>query len=129
MSDPYREGSANKLQALLDDERALLVRAGKMMVAAGVLTVVAAIVSLPITMAGTWLDWLFELIPAGLGALTLQAGLVLSRLPGGGRDYSHIEKAVGSLRIVYTVKGALMLLVVGLACLAFISPMVLRIFM
>lgn len=128
MSDPYRDQAATKLQALLDEERALLVRAGQAMVAAGVLAVVAALVGLPLTFAGTWVDWVGDMIPVMLGALTLQAGLVLSRLPGGSRDYGHVEKAIGSLRVVYAVKGVLMLLVVGLLCLAFISPMILQFF-
>ena len=129
MGDPDRDRSAIELQALLDEERGLLVRAGKAMIAAGVLAILAALVGLPMTLAGAWFGWIADSIPLLLGIITLQAGLVLSRMPGGSRDYRHIERSMASLRVVYTVKGALMLLAVGAACLAFLSPMVLRIFM
>lgn len=129
MSDPYRDRSAIELQALLDEERGLLVRAGKAMIAAGVLAILAALVGLPMTLAGTWMDWIGDSIPLLLGIITLQAGLVLSRMPGGSHDYRQIERSMASLRVVYTVKGVLMLIAVGVACLAFLSPMVLRIFM
>jgi hypothetical protein len=128
MSDPYRGQRAAKLEALLGEEREMLVRAGKLMVVAGVLAVLAVVVGLPTTLRGGAFDWIADGIPAVLGALTLQAGLVLSRLPGGSRDYGHIERALGSLRIVYAVKAVIMLLVVGLMCLALIAPMVLRFF-
>lgn len=128
MSDPYRVQPAGKLEALLGEEREMLVRAGKLMVVAGVLAVLAVLVGLPSTLGGGALDWIADAIPAVLGALTLQAGLVLSRLPGGSRDYGQIERALGSLRVVYAVKGVIMLVVIGLMCLVLIAPMVLRFF-
>jgi hypothetical protein len=126
MSDPYRDQAAIKLQALLDEERALLVRAGKAMIAAGVLAILAVLVGLPMTLASAWFGWIADSIPLVLGIITLQAGLVLARMPGGSRDYGHIETSMASLRVVYTVKGVIMLLAVGVACLAFVSPMFLR---
>lgn len=128
MSDPYRDQEGSKLEALLAEERALLVRAGKLMIAAGVLAVLSALVALPRTIGGDAFDWIADPIPAILGVLTLQAGLVLSRLPGGSHDYRHIERALASLRVVYTVKGVIMLAVVGLLGLAFVAPMLLNVF-
>lgn len=129
MSDPYRDQDAAKLQALLDDERALLVRAGRLMLVAGALTLLSTLLGLPATLASGGVDWVTTGVTAALAALTLQAGVVLSRLPGGSRDYRSIERALGSLRVVYTVKGVIMLAVVGLMALAFLVPTAAAVFL
>ena len=52
-------------------------------------------------------------LPGLFSALTLQAGLVLARLPGGGRDYHALETAVRRLGVVYTIKGVVVLITVA----------------
>ncbi|MBK6918831.1 MAG: hypothetical protein IPH07_15675 [Deltaproteobacteria bacterium] len=127
MSDPYRIEGPRSHEALLAEERALLVGAGKVMRVAGVIGLVAAVVGL---LASYRADLISIALGAGLpgllSALTLQAGMVLSRLPGGSRDYREIERAVGSLHVVYAIKGVIVLLVGGLFLLVMLAPIVLR---
>ncbi|MBK8239219.1 MAG: hypothetical protein IPK74_27160 [Deltaproteobacteria bacterium] len=127
MSDPYRIEGPRSHEALLAEERALLVGAGKVMRVAGVIGLVAAVVGL---LASYRADLISIALGAGLpgllSALTLQAGMVLSRLPGGSRDYREIERAVGSLHVVYAIKGVIVLIVGGLFLLVMLAPIVLR---
>jgi len=127
MSSPYRDESAHKFESLLADERQLLVRAGNVMVWAGAVGLVAALVGLVDAIRGGLFTVVVAVgLPAVFSALTLQAGLVLSRLPGGSRDYGEIEKAVHSLGVVYTVKGVIALCVIALFVLCFFVPLILR---
>lgn len=127
MSDPYRDEAARKHEALLAEERALLVRAGKVMVWAGVVGLIAVLVGAKLAIAEGAVGIVTSVaLPGIFSGLTLQAGLVLSRLPGGSRDYSEIEKAVRSLGVVYTVKGVIVLCFIALFVVAFFTPMVLR---
>jgi hypothetical protein len=127
MSDPYRDEATRKHEALLAEERELLVRAGRVMVYAGAVGLVAVLVGLKMAIAEGTVGLVASVgLPGVFSALTLQAGLVLSRLPGGSRDYGEIEKAVKSLGVVYTVKGIIVLIFIGLFVLAFLAPFVLR---
>lgn len=127
MSDPYRIEGPVSHEALLAEERALLVGAGKVMRIAGVIGLVAAALGL---LASYHADLVSIALGAGLpallSALTLQAGLVLARLPGGSRDYREIERAVGSLHVVYAIKGVIVLIVGGVFLLVLLLPIVLR---
>ncbi|MBC8068406.1 MAG: hypothetical protein IAG13_08740, partial [Deltaproteobacteria bacterium] len=114
-ADPYRDEDALRHEALLADERALLVRAGRMMVWAGAIGLLAVVVGLGTTLMIGGADLVVSVgLPAVFSALTLRAGLVLARLPGGSRDYGEIERAVRSLGVVYIVKGVIVLTVIGL---------------
>ena len=126
-ADPYRDEATRKHEALLAEERELLVRAGKVMVWAGVVGLVAVLVGVKMAIADGAVGIVASIaLPGTFSALTLQAGLVLSRLPGGSRDYGQIEKAVKSLGVVYTVKGVIVLCFLALFAVAFFTPMVLR---
>lgn len=114
MNDPYREEATRRHEALLADERALLVRAGKVMVYAGAVGLIAVLVGLKAASTeGAVVLIRSTVLPGLFSALTLQAGLVLARLPGGGRDYHEIETAVRSLGVVYAIKGVIVLLIVA----------------
>jgi hypothetical protein len=127
MSDPYRDEATRKHEALLAEERELLVRAGKVMVWAGIVGLVAVVVGLKLAIAEGAVGIVVSVVLPGIfSALTLQAGLVLAGLPGGSRDYGEIEKAVKSLGVVYTVKGVIVLCFIALFVVAFFAPMVLR---
>jgi hypothetical protein len=129
MTDPYRDEATRKHEALLAEERELLVRAGKVMVWAGIVGLVAVLVGVKIALVEGVVGIVASVaLPGVFSALTLQAGLVLSRLPGGSRDYGEIEKAVKSLGVVYTVKGVIVLCFIALFAIAFLSPFVLRFF-
>jgi hypothetical protein len=67
-------------------------------------------------------------LPVVFAALTLRAGLVLARLPGGSRDYGEIERAVGSLGVVYVVKGVIVVMLMAMFGLSLLLPLALRIF-
>lgn len=121
MSDPYRERERGLwLDKLLAEERALLVRAGNAMLAAGALGLIAVLVGLQATIQRGALGRIFDLLPALVAGLTLSAGFTVVRLPGGSGDYKHIERALRSLRVVYQVKGAFAVLVVAFLCLVFV---------
>ncbi len=127
MSDPYRVEGRLTQEALLAEERALLVSAGKVMRVAGIVGLLAAAVGLLASFRADLVAIALGAgLPALLSALTLQAGMVLSRLPGGSRDYREIERAVGSLHVVYAIKGVIVLLVGGFFLLVMLSPLVLR---
>lgn len=127
MSDPYRDEATRKHEALLAEERELLVRAGKVMVWAGLVGLVAVLVGGKLAIEEGVVGIVTSvLLPGIFSGLTLQAGLVLAGLPGGSRDYGEIEKAVKSLGIVYTVKGVIVLCFIALFVIAFFTPMVLR---
>lgn len=127
-ADPYRDEDALRHEALLADERALLVRAGRMMIWAGAIGLLAVVVGLGTTLMIGGADLVVSVgLPAVFSALTLRAGLVLARLPGGSRDYGEIERAVRSLGVVYIVKGVIVLTVIGLFGLALVVPLLLQI--
>jgi hypothetical protein len=129
MSDPYRDEAALRHEALLAEERALLVRAGKVMIWAGAVGLVAVLVGLQAALVASVGGLVASVaLPAVFSALTLQAGVVLARLPGGSRDYREIEKAVRSLGVVYRVKGVIVLLFIALFAAAFLRPLVARLF-
>ena len=132
-ADPYRDEDALRHEALLADERALLVRAGRVMVWAGAVGLLAVLVGLgtvdtAIALANGGGGLIVSVgLPTVFSVLTLRAGLVLARLPGGSRDYGEIERAVRSLGVVYLVKGVIVLILIGLFGLALLLPLALRI--
>lgn len=128
MIGPYRDDGVRKHEALLADERALLVRVGKAMVLAGAIGMIAAAFGVVPAIGQGVLAWCGGVVvPGALSLITVHAGLVLSRLPGGSRDYTEITRAVDALRTVYSVKGAIVLTLVGLFALTLLVPMILYI--
>jgi hypothetical protein len=128
-ADPYRDEDALRHEALLADERALLVRAGRMMVWAGAVGLLAVVVGLGTALAAPGASLVVSVgLPIVFSALTLRAGLVLARLPGGSRDYGEIERAVGSLGVVYLVKGVIVVVIMAMFGLSLLLPLALRIF-
>jgi hypothetical protein len=114
MTDPYREEATRRHEALLADERTLLVRAGKVMVYAGIVGLIAVLVGLKAAVPRTWLCCSARPCCPGCSPPSrCRRGLVLARLPGGGRDYHAIETAVRSLGVVYTIKGVVVLIAVA----------------
>jgi hypothetical protein len=75
MTDPYREEATRRHEALLADERTLLVRAGKVMVYAGIVGLIAVLVGLKAASTEDVVVLLRSTVLPGLfSALTLQAG-------------------------------------------------------
>lgn len=124
--DPYRDQAFPRQQALLDEEMQLLTRAGRVMVWAGLVGLLATALALASEIRGDigWWSVGFGVgLPGLFAGLTLQAGLVLSRLSGGSRDYTQIERAVGSLGVLFQIKGILVLVFMALTAVSLVLPL------
>lgn len=125
MTDPYRQDEPTRRpEALLAEEREILVKAGKVMIVAGGIGLLGALVGLAAELDASVSDMVVQNGVTGLlSGLTLVAGLVLARLPGGSRDYTEIEKAIRSLAVVFTVKGVILMLMAAVFVLPFVLLM------